>query len=483
VAETSAALAKKLLAILRKDRDEHLLKIDDYLHGRHDDPYMPATADDEYKLLAKRAVSNWMPLIVSTPAQALYVDSFRRGNGASATTGAKSSSKHWQRSRLDARQHAVHRGALGYGHSFTVTEKTKRGVITRGLSALRTAAVYEDAANDIVPAAAFTVTSWPDGDKVGKATLWDSRRVYECTFKNGAEKVTVGAGKLHGSEECPVTRFAAGVDLEGRTVGVVEPAMVLNDRINQTIFDLLVAQTYGSFKVRYATGMAPPLKMEPVYADDSLAPEDPDNEIIGWKPKIDPDTGQPIPQNIDVNAKRFLFAEDENVRFGSLEETPLDGYISSIETGVKHLSALTQTPPHYLLGQIANLSAEALDAAETSLSRKVEEFKSGFGESWERVDRLAAELEGDIARAEDFEGEVVWRDMESRSLAQAADALGKLRQQLEIPKKGLWRRVPNVTQAELDDWSDLADNETPADKLATALTRSAPPQPSAAVTE
>jgi hypothetical protein len=83
MADTSpASLAKELLAIL--DRDEHRLeRIDRYIHGKHDDPYMPPQADDEYKLLAKRAVSNWMPLLIGTPAQALYVDGFRPGTTAS----------------------------------------------------------------------------------------------------------------------------------------------------------------------------------------------------------------------------------------------------------------------------------------------------------------------------------------------------------------------------------------------------------------
>jgi hypothetical protein len=137
---------------------------------------------------------------------------------------------------------------------------------------------------------------------------------------------------------------------------------------------------------------------------------------------------------------------------------------------IRHLAAVSQTPPHYLLGQIANLSAEALTAAETALSRKVEEFKHSFGESWERVFRLAAEMEGEISSAEDFEGEVKWRDMENRSMAQAADALGKLGDNLGIPKRGLWPRVPGATARELELWEELADQD-PEIALGLALDR------------
>jgi hypothetical protein len=141
---------------------------------------------------------------------------------------------------------------------------------------------------------------------------------------------------------------------------------------------------------------------------------------------------------------------------------------------IRHLAAISQTPPHHLLGQIANLSAEALLAAETALSRKITEFQSLFGEAWERVFRIAAEMEGDTAGNEDYAGEVQWRDMESRSLAQAADALGKLADQLGIPKRGLWKRVPGVTQTEYEDWEQMAEEDDSVGQLATALTRATP---------
>ena len=459
---TPLALARQLLAILNRDGDR-LRRIDDYLHGRHDDPYMPPQADDEYRLLARRSVSNWMPLLVGTPAQALYVDGFRPGrSGGELPSQAETSSPewaHWQRSRLDARQAAIYRGAIAYGHSFTVTEKDSAGLIrTKGLSALRTAALFEDPANDDTPYAALAVTAWPSGETQGKARMWDAGFEYAVTFRGLEDEkgITVTRVRRHGAPECPVTRFASLVDLEGRTLGVIEPMIALQNRINQTIFDLLVAQTYASVKVRTVTGMAPPVHRDPETGE----------------PVLD-ENGNPIPLPINHNARRFLFAEDPDVKFGSLDETPLGGFIESVDMSIRHLAAVSQTPPHHLLGQIANLSAEALLAAETALSRKIAEFRTAFGESWERVFRLAAELSGD-GRPYDYKGEVIWRDMESRSLAQAADALGKLREQLGIPAKGLWKRVPGVTQTEFEDWEELAEEEDSVRQLTAALTRATP---------
>ncbi|MEU5433830.1 phage portal protein [Streptomyces sp. NPDC020719] len=457
---SSTSLAQQLLSILNRDGDR-LHRIDDYLHGRHDDPYMPPQADDEYRLLARRSVSNWMPLLVNTPGQALYVDGYRAGDETgqgSATNLSSPQWEHWQRSRLDARQSAIYKGALTYGHSFTLTERAKGTVLTKGLSALRTAALYEDPANDDTPYAALTVTAWPSGETPGTARMWDAAVEYKVTFKTPADEQSVRVAPVgrHGASECPVTRFAASVDLEGRTVGVVEPMIALQNRINQTIFDLLVAQTYASVKVRTVSGMAPPVRRDPETGE-----------------VVYDEQGNPIPLPINHNAKRFLFAEDPDVKFGSLDETPLGGFIDSIDMSIRHLSAVAQVPPHHLLGQIANLSAEALQAAETSLSRMIQEFRTVFGEAWERVFRVAAELEG-AGAVDDFKGEIIWRDMEQRSLAQAADALGKLKEQLGIPAKGLWKRVPNVTQTELDEWDDLADDEDSVRQLTTALNRATP---------
>lgn len=449
---------RHLFRVLSCDLDT-LQRIDDYYNGCQDDPYMPRTADAEYRLLASRATSNWMPLLVATPAQALYVDGFRPTKGQGKANDSPEWT-HWQESRLDSRQTAIHRGALKHGHSFTVTEKHEDGrVMTRGLSALNTAALYEDPANDIVPVAAMTITHWPclvnDQVELGEGIYWDEDDRYDFVFEalGDPDSIEFSEPVPHGADSCPVTRFAAAVDLEGRTVGVVEPMIDLQNRINQTVFDLLVAQTYGSFKVRWATGMAPPIK------------RDAEGKAI-----IDADTGEPVREDINISAKRMMFAEHADVKFGTLDETPLNGYIESIDMSIRHFAAVSQTPPHHLLGQMINISGDALQAAEVALNRKTQEFRVNFGESWERVFRLAGLLAGNTASASDDAGEVIWRDMEGRSMSQIADAAAKLRE-LGIPDKALWRFVPGVTQTELDEWEDLAEEQDSQARLANTLNR------------
>ena len=64
-------------------------------------------------------------------------------------------------------------------------------------------------------------------------------------------------------------------------------------------------------------------------------------------------------------------------------------------------------------------------------------------------------------------GEVKWRDMEGQGFARSADALLKLKE-IEIPRKGLWRRVPGVTSTELAEWELLVEEE-PSQIIASSM--------------
>ncbi|MFF1817680.1 hypothetical protein ACFVWG_10320 [Kribbella sp. NPDC058245] len=62
------ARAVELLAILHNDRPL-LRRFDGYVEGIQDNPYMPKNADDEYKLLAERAKTSVIPLLVGAPVR------------------------------------------------------------------------------------------------------------------------------------------------------------------------------------------------------------------------------------------------------------------------------------------------------------------------------------------------------------------------------------------------------------------------------
>jgi hypothetical protein len=456
VAETTVSpvdLAALGFERLKGDR-ERLDRIDRYIRGDHDGPYIPKSATEEYKLLAKRATTNYLPLLVKTPTQAMAVDGYRRSTDPAADpedVEVPEEWRAWQDQRMDARQVPVHRAALTYGQSFVTVLRDPADParpIIRGVSPRLLHASYDDPAADALPLWALQVEGLPEkeGAEV-RAWLYDGTNVYDFMVGGKAGPRQLGQAPHGFDNMCPVVRFAPDIDLEGRVTGVVEPMIPIQDRTNQTVFDLLVSQTFGSFKVRTISGLAPEFKR-------------------------DPETGEIL---VDADGPRFLVAPDADTKFNQLDETPLGGFLDAIEMGTKHMAALSQLPPMYLgVGTMTNLSAEAMASAEMALSRAVDEFKHALGESWELVMALCARVKG---VEPDPRAEVMWKDVESRSLSQTVDALGKAVQMLQVPARAMWPRIPGVTARDVEEWAQMSEADDPGLRMADAMASAVPPAP------
>lgn len=422
------ALTKTMFPLWEQDKAE-LDAIDGWYRGKNDKPTMPRQSTREYRELQERSYTPWLRLVVTSVAQTLYVEGYRHHE---ATEDAAPWAT-WQANGLDGRQMAVHRGALAHGQAFVTVTPGTGAPVMRGVSARKMIAQYADSAEDEWPMYALRVEASGSDYMI---RLYDEEQVYYLSTKGTGSPVEFIESRVHGVGVCPVVRFCNDLDLDGRATGEVAPFIPLAARIDQDTFDRLVVQRFGAWVVRYVAGMS--------------TPETDDEKRAAA---------------VALKVSDFLMAEDPDTKFGSLPATPLDGYIKSRDADIRDLAAVTQTPPHHLLGQMANLSAEALAAAEASLSRKVEERKHTFGESWEQALRLAAVVSGGEG-GDDYQAQVRWRDMESRSLAQTADALGKLAQMLGVPVEMLWEKVPGWTQTDVERAKALARRGDAQQRLA-----------------
>lgn len=342
---------------------------------------------------------------------------------------------------MDARQSGVHRAAVGYGAAYVVVLPGEPAPVWRPVSARRMRAVYADRLVDEWPV--YALETWSEGAPSGPVTrmrLYDDTAVYEVTRDRARDDNPM----IHGAGVCPVIRFANLVDLDGGVTGEVEPLIPLQDQIDAATYYLEMAQQYAVHRQRWVTGMAVP-------EDDSGNPIEP------FKAAID----------------RLWTADDPDTRFGEFQQTEIKSWLDAREASLRHMAIKSQTPPAALLGDMINMSAEALAAAEAPQQRKVADRKAGFGESWEQCFRLDAALAGDEAAAADLSAQVVWRDTESRSLAQVADALGKMAQSLGIPPRGLWEKIPGVTDQDLASWDALASEGDAFAQLTATLERQA----------
>jgi hypothetical protein len=427
----AVSLATDLYKVHEAEED-HLDRIEDYVEGKHSSVYVPKTARREFQWIVNRSRVNVLPLVVDTLAQSLYVVGYRPARSSENAAPWEI----WQANRMDARQSGVHRAALTYGVSFVIGLPGDPAPVLKARSPKDLTAVYEDVVDDEWPLYALE-----DTPAKGRYRLYDATHVYDL-LEDDADRFTFLSAAEHGFGYCPVVRFLNRYDLDGHVVGEVQPLIPLQDQINFTTFGLLMAQQYAAFRQRWVTGMA--------------IPED--------------DKGQAIePLNVAVN--RLLVAEDPDTKFGEFGQTDLGGYIESRESTLRHLATISQVPPHNLLGQMANLSAEALAAAEAGQSRKIAERKASFGESWEQVLRMGAAFSGDFESANDMGAQVVWRDTEARSLSSTVDALGKLAQMLGVPPQELWDQIPGVSAQDVERWRATAAEGDSLGQFAAMLDR------------
>lgn len=136
---------------------------------------------------------------------------------------------------------------------------------------------------------------------------------------------------------------------------------------------------------------------------------------------------------------RFIFIDDDPAKVKPFEftATDLDPILKAVESDVQHMAALSDTPAHYLLGQMVNISAEALKAAESALTSKVGDRQEWFSDGWEDVFRLVATQEGITP---DPALQAKWKDTEPYSEAQRMDALTK-KKALGVDDETIWTEM------------------------------------------
>lgn len=436
------------LLVLERER---VARIDRWMRWDHDKPHSPRQSTREYQELSDRAQAPWGRRVVSAVTDQLYVEGYREARAADNSAPWA----WWQENGLDARQIAVHEAAIGYGLAYNVVLPGKSWLgdpmpVIRGLDPSQMIAVYEDPAWDDWPVYALRAEPLRIGQTSGqKLRLYDDTQIHHMVMSSSGDSVSYVATEDHNVGVCPVVRFTNHLDLRGRATGDIEPIIPVLGRIDQTTFDRLIVQRFASWKVRTIAGMA-----KPDAAEDAAA------------------------ERLRLKVEDLLIAEDPDTKFGTLDETSLDPFINAHDADVRALAALSQSPAHELLGSMSNLSADSLAAAEASLTRRVTRVKHPLGEAWEQTLRLGGLIMGDEAAAKDFASEMHWRDMESRSMSQAADALGKMATMLGVPVELLWEKLPGFTQTDVERAKALVEQGGGMDELLRELAagQTSPPE-------
>lgn len=397
-----------------------LEKFDRYYSGKQPLAYLA----DEVKAAAPKLFSvavNWPRLVVGAVEERLDVEGFRTGPDAPADADLW---RIWQANNLDESSQQAHAESLVHGRSFAIVWAGPDKATPRiSVESAKQVALLRAPGTGTTLAA---LKRFVDADGYARATLYLPDAIHRYKSKDRAPTPVDQPAYFDPSHVPPAGGWVAVEELPNPlgvvpVVGLVNRARLLApdgeseladitplaDAINKLATDLMVSAEYHAQPRRWATGF------QIAMIDD---PDNPGEEI-------------PDPEIFSQAKGRTWLAEDAATKFGQFDEAQLDGFLNSIRTFTHAIASLSGLPPHYIALTAADAnpaSADAIRSAEASLVSKARRKMRAFGGAWEDVMRLAilvrdGSLPDAMARVE-----TVWKDPETRTVAQAADAQVKL---------------------------------------------------------
>lgn len=382
----------------------------DYYDGNHRLQFATSKFRETFGQLFSAFADNWCQLIVDAAVDRLEVQGFRFGGTRETDDDAWSI---WQANNLDAESELAHSEAVKCGCAYALVDPNVR--VGDGQPRI----TVEHPSQMIVAHAAgdrrrrlAALKKWHDDSDYAMATLYLPDAVFKYQSKEklrtagGTSRITwvpregdPGGGNSLGI--VPAVPLYNRPSMMGGGRSDLDPAFSLQDAITKLALDMVVASEFAAFMQRWGTGIDIP---------------------------TDPDTGRPMqPEKWLSGPGRMWTAKDPEASFGAFPAADLGNFVTAIDMFVQHLAAQTRTPPHYLLAKLINVSGDALKIGETGLVSRVRSKHRHLGEGWEETMRLAFLAKGDSEKANATRAETVWKNPETRSEAELADMIVKLR--------------------------------------------------------
>lgn len=264
----------------------------------------------------------------------------------------------------------------------------------------------------------------------------------------------------------PVVEIATNRELEPGCYpyarGEYENCTGVIDRINLLTFLGLVVAFYMGFPLRGVIGEK--ILSEVMKDDDGAVLRD--------------DNGEPIVENIppfDVHADSLFQLENHEARlaeFAAADRTNL-----SITAELEQLATVSNTPRHYfpMASGTSNIASDTVVAWEAGLHGKVKtRHKPQIGTGWEEAWRLDALMRPERLVIPNI-ATVQWATLESRSLAEQADAATKLKD--VMPKQAIAELVLGANPETIARWEALGGSDVLSQLLKETQTPSMEPTP------
>lgn len=375
-----------------------------YYSGSHQLAFATEKFKNAFGELFNKFADNLMPPVVDAVRDSLVVTGFRVEAGSEGLSDE--AWRLWQQARMGRRAGEVHKEALRSGDAYLIVWPDAEGHVRFNPNKAHLCTVnYDEETGERVESA---VKLWKHADNFYRLNLYLPDRIEKyvtqrshpngqpAAFRNFA-RFEVG-GEVWPLENpygaVPVFHFANNADLGESGTSELKDVMPLQDALNKSVLDKMVAMEFTAFTQRYA---------------------------IGLEVDTHPLTGKPIVPFEGL--ERWITVGSENVKFGQFDGASLEQFLRVQNEFRMEIARVSGTPLHYFFLQTGQVpSGEALKNIEKRFLKKVQDRQTSFGQVWEDALALALRMSGP-AHAEAARLFVEWEDPAPASVKERLDAL------------------------------------------------------------
>jgi Phage portal protein, SPP1 Gp6-like len=418
-------------------RAQRIQLYEDYYEGRHRLRFTTAKAKETFGDTFRGFADNFCLLVVDAVEERLKVRGFR---AAGDSTVDPEAARIWAANDMDAQSSMAHTEALVNEESYVIVWVDPNDRETPLISAESPfeVIVERDTVRRRLRLAALK--RWVGDDEHWYCVLYLPDFLHKFRSRAARKEGQADAVKaadfwepwvVEGEESplpnplgvVPVVPFTNMPRLGHSQPGTseIKAAIPLQDAINKTVFDSMIASEFVAYPQRWMIGVDIP-------KDENDQPVEPFKAGVNRIWFVDPGKSNPTGLNPSI---------------GQFPAADMSSYVDRVDAFISHLAAITKTPRHYLIetGGGTNLSGETVKTLEAPLVSKARNKHAIFGVGWQECMALALRLKegGAFEPGDEDRIEVDWSDPETRTEAQHVDALVKLGSDpIKVPREQLW---------------------------------------------
>lgn len=397
-----------------------------YYLGDQDLSYATQKFRNTFGQLFSTFAENVCPVVVDTVADRLQVTGFTltdASNTAWVDNIEAATGEIYRRNRLNQRQGQLYQEALRSGDSYCIVwpDETGQAVIYPQQANQVAVSYHPEQVGFITNAAKWWLTTEENGQHRIRLNLYYPDRIEKFATPpsvNTDLPLDARAFQPVTDEDAiipnpwgkvPIFHFGNNAPLGRYGRSELDDIIPLQNALNKSVMDMLVAMEFSAYPQRYATGI------EVQYDAD----------------------GKPM-NPFQSGADRLWIGEGENVKFGQFATVDLAQYIAVQDAFRASISRVSGIPMHYLLNLTGGYpSGESLKTSEARLTAKVKDRQIAWGNTWSDVMRFCLLVQG----MEDVELETQWLDTEPRNeAANIQNAVLKV-SELDIPPSQVWAEL------------------------------------------